>query len=62
MRGAISNPDANGNPDSHSYGDSNRNPYDDCNSYSLGYAKYHTQRNRNAYGFANTDSNANRDG
>ena len=62
MRGAISNTDANRNPDSHSYGDSNRNPYDDCNSYACGYAKCHTQRKRNSYGFANTDSNANRDG
>ena len=51
MRGVISNTDANGNADSHSYCNSNRKPYGDCNSYShsLGYANCHTQRNRNAY-------------
>jgi hypothetical protein len=44
MCGAISNTDADRNPDSHSYCNSNRNPYDDCDSYCLShrYAKCYT--------------------
>jgi hypothetical protein len=50
MRGTIPNTDANRNPDRHSY------------SHGDGYANCHSQRIRNAYGFANANGNANRDG